>query len=131
MKKVLHVLMTVVLMGIFGIATAQDTQLYGFARTCFNGENWQNKFITFTAQNPDEVQAVSGTLPELWAATYLDGYVWFVTRSRSLCKAPFNEETQTIGAYETVVPALEPYHLYIDMAYNPMDGMMYYLCQDS
>ena len=131
MQKVLRVLMTVVLTGIFGIATAQDTQLHGFARTCFNGENWQNKFITFTAQNPDEVQAVSGTLPELWAATYLDGYVWFVTRSRSLCKAPFNEETQTIGAYETVVPALEPYHLYIDMAYNPMDGMMYYLCQDS
>jgi len=131
MKRVLRVLMTVVLTGIFGIANAQNTQLYGFARTCFNGENWQNKFITFTAQNPDEVQAVSETLPEIWAATYVDGYVWFVTVSRSLCKAPFNEETQTIGAYETVVPALEPYQLYIDMAYNPMDGMMYYLCQDS
>ena len=131
MKKVLHVLMTVVLMGFFGIATAQNTQLYGFARTCFNGENWQNKFITFTAQNPNEVQAVSETLPELWAATYLDGYVWFVTQTRSLCKAPFDSETQTIGAYETVVPSLEPYNLYIDMAYNPVDGMMYYLCQDS
>ena len=131
MKKVLHVLMTVVLAGIFGIATAQNTQWYGFARTCFNGENWQNKFITFTAQNPNEVQAVSETLPELWAATYLDGYVWFVTQTRSLCKAPFDLETQTVGAYETVVPSLEMYHLYIDMAYNPIDGMMYYLCQDS
>lgn len=123
--------MTVVLAGIFGIATAQNTQLYGFARTCFNGENWQNKFITFTAQNPNEVQAVSETLPELWAATYLDGYVWFVTQTRSLCKAPFDEETQTIGAYETVVPALEQYNLYISMSYNPQDGMMYYLCHDS
>jgi len=48
-----------------------------------------------------------------------------------LCKAPFDEETQTIGAYETVVPALEQYNLYISMSYNPQDGMMYYLCHDS
>lgn len=131
MKRVLRVLTTVVLTAIFGIATAQNTQWFGFARTCFNGENWQNKFITFTAENPNEVQAVSETLPELWAATYLNGYVWFVTQTRSLCKAPFDPETQTIGAYETVVPSLELYNLYIDMAYNPVDGMMYYLCQDS
>ena len=131
MKIVLRVLMTVVLTGVFGIANAQNTQLYGYARTCFNGENWQNKFISFSAQHPNEVQAVSETLPELWAATYLDGYVWFVTQTRSLCKAPFDQETQTIGAYEIVVPSLELYNLYIDMAYNPVDGMMYYLCQDS
>ena len=124
-------MMTVALTTIIGIAHAQNTQWYGYARTCFNGETWQNKFITFDAQNPNEVQAVSETLPELWAATYLDGYVWFVTQTRSLCKAPFDPETQTIGAYETVVPALELYNLYIDMAYNPVDGMMYYLCQDS
>ncbi len=131
MKRVLLVLMTVAFTAIIGIAHAQNTQWYGYARTCFNGETWQNKFITFDAQNPNEVQAVSETLPELWAATYLDGYVWFVTQTRSLCKAPFDPETQTIGAYETVVPSLELYNLYIDMAYNPVDGMMYYLCQDS
>ena len=131
MKRALCLWMTVMLMATLGIAHAQNTQWYGYARICFNGETWQNKFITFTAQNPNEVQAVSETLPELWAATYLDSYVWFVTQTRSLCKAPFDPETQTIGAYETVVPALEPYNLYIDMAYNPVDGMMYYLCQDS
>ena len=109
MKRFSLLCMALVLTAIFGIATAQNTQWYGFARTCFNGENWQNKFITFTAQNPNEVQAVSETLPELWAATYLDGYVWFVTQTRSLCKAPFDSETQTIGAYETVVPSLEPH----------------------
>lgn len=131
MKRPLRLWMALVLTAIIGIANAQNTQWYGYARTCFNGENWQNKFITFTAQNPNEVQAVSETLPELWAATYLDGYVWFVTQTRSLCKAPFDQETQTIGAYETVVPSLELYNLYVDMAYNPVDGMMYYLCQDS
>jgi hypothetical protein len=131
MKRALCLWMTVMLMAILGIAHAQNTQWYGYARTCFNGETWQNKFITFTAQNPNEVQAVSETLPELWAATYLDGYVWFVTQTRSLCKAPFDPETQTIGTYETIVPSLELYNLYIDMAYNPVDGMIYYLCQDS
>lgn len=131
MKKSIRVWITVMLTVIIGVANASTANWFGYARTCFNGENWQNKFITFTSQNPNEVQAVSETLPELWAATYLDGYVWFVTQTRSLCKAPFDPETQTIGAYETVVPALELYNLYIDMAYNPVDGMMYYLCQDS
>lgn len=131
MKKSIRVWITVMLTVIFGVANASTTNWFGYARTCFNGENWQNKIITFTSQNPNEVQAVSETLPELWAATYIDGYVWFVTQTRSLCKAPFDQETQTIGPYETIVPELELYNLYIDMAYNPVDGMMYYLCQDS
>ncbi|MBO7074274.1 MAG: T9SS type A sorting domain-containing protein [Bacteroidales bacterium] len=131
MKTSLRLLAIIVLTGIFGFANAQGTPWYGFARTSINGESWQNKFITFTAQNPGEVQAVSETFPETWAATYYDGYVWFVTVTRSLCKAPFNEETQTIGAYEILVQQLVPYNLIIDMAYNPVDGMMYYLCQDS
>lgn len=131
MKKSSQLLLTVVFAVTFGVANASTASWYGYARTCFNGESWQNKFITFSTQNPGEVQPVSETMPELWAATYLDGYVWFVTTTRSLCKAPFDEETQTIGNYETVVPELEQYNLYIDMAYNPVDGMMYYLCQDS
>lgn len=131
MNRVLRFLMTTILLAIIGIANAQNTQWFGYARSCFNGESWQNKFITFNTHNPGEVQAVSETLPELWAATYVDGYVWFVTQTRSLCKAPFDEATQTIGAYETVVPELQPYNLIIDMAYNPQDGMLYYLCQDS
>lgn len=132
MKRPLHLIMTVALVAVFSVANAQNVQCYGYARTCFNGESWQNKFVAFNTDQLGDVQAVSETLPEIWAATYLDGYVWYVTMmSRSLCKAPFNEETQTLGASETVVDQLEPYNLIIDMAYNPMDGMMYYLCQDS
>ena len=131
MKRVLRVWMTVVLTAIFGLANASTANWYGYALYTSNGANWQNHFVSFNAQSPDAVQAASEALPTVWAATYLDGYVWFVTQTRSLCKAPFDEETQTIGAYETVVPALEQYNLYIDMAYNPQDGMMYYLCHDS
>lgn len=131
MKKFLQLFLTIVLMVSTGIANAQETQWYGYARTSINGESWQNKLITFNTQNPGEIRAVSETLPEIWAAAYVNGYVWFVTQTRSLYKAPFDELTQTLGAYEIVVPTLIPYNLVIDMAYNPQDGMMYYLCQDS
>ena len=131
MKRVLRVCLAIALTAIFGLANASTANWYGYALYTSNGANWQNHFVSFNAQSPDAVQAASEALPTVWAATYLDGYVWFVTQTRSLCKAPFDEETQTIGAYETVVPALEQYNLYIDMAYNPQDGMMYYLCHDS
>lgn len=130
-KKTLRLWLTVVFTAFFGMANASDVQWYGYALYTSDGASWQNHFVSFNTQNPDAVQTVSETLPTIWAATYIDGYVWFVTQTRSLCKAPFDETTQTIGAYETVVPTLEQYNLYIDMAYNPADGMMYYLCQDS
>ena len=131
MKKTLLLWMTIAFTAVFGMAHASNAQWYGYALYTANGANWQNHFISFNTQDPNTVQAVSETFPTIWAATYLDGSVWFVTNTRSLCKAPFNEETQTIGDYETVVQSLEQYNLYIDMAYNPIDGMMYYLCQDS
>ena len=131
MKKSLRLWMAVVFMAVLGMANASAAQWYGYALYTSNGADWQNHFVSFNMQEPNAVQAVSETFPTIWAATYLDGSVWFVTNTRSLCKAPFNEETQTIGDYETVVQSLEQYNLYIDMAYNPIDGMMYYLCQDS
>ena len=89
MKRISRIIMIIVLLAHFGFANAQSTPWYGYARACFNGETWQNKFISFSAEHPDEVQVASETLPEIWAATYLNGYVWFVTNTRSLCKAPF------------------------------------------
>lgn len=123
--------MTVVLTAFFGMANASTANWYGYALYSSNEANWQNHFVSFNMQDPATVHAVSEALPTIWAATYLDGYVWFVTTTRSLCKAPINNETHTIGDYETVLPILEPYNVVIDMAYNPRDGMMYYLCQDS
>ena len=131
MKKALRLFLTIVFTTIIGIAEASTAQWYGYALYSADGTDLQNHFISFDTESPNVAQAVSETLPAVWASTYVDGYVWFVTQTRSLCKAPFDEETQTIGDYETVVPTLEEYHLYIDMAYNPADGMMYYLCQNS
>ena len=131
MKKTLLLWMAVAFTAVFGMDRASAAQWYGYALYTSNNASWQNHFVSFNTQNPNAVQAVSETFPTIWAATYLDGHVWFVTNTRSLCKAPFDEETQTVGDYEIIVPALEQYNMYIDMSYNPMDGMMYYLCQDS
>jgi hypothetical protein len=38
MKRALCLWMTVMLMAFLGIAHAQNTQWYGYARTCFNSE---------------------------------------------------------------------------------------------
>lgn len=131
MRKTLHLLLTVVFTVVFGIANASTAQWYGYALYTANGANLQNHFVSFNTQDPNTMQAVSEEFPAIWAATYLDGYVWFVTQSRSLCKAPIDAETQTIGNYEVIASTLGQYNLFISMAYNPVDGMMYYLCQDS
>lgn len=96
-KKTLRLWLTVVFTAIFGMANASNAQWYGYALYTSDGASWQNHFVSFNTQNPDAVQTVSETLPTIWAATYLDGYVWFVTQTRSLCKAPFDETTQNIG----------------------------------
>lgn len=131
-SQVRRSLLVIICMAFFGIANAQ-TQWYGYVVASVGGQPYDDHFISFTAEDLSDVQAVSETLPEdLYAATYLDGYVWAVTGvSRSLCKAPFDEDTHTIGTFETVVPQVEPYNIIKHMAYNPVDGMMYYLCQDS
>lgn len=105
-KKTLRLWLTVVFTAIFGMANASNAQWYGYALYTSDGASWQNHFVSFNTQNPDAVQTVSETLPTIWAATYLDGYVWFVTQTRSLCKAPFDETTQTIGAYTNWGPLM-------------------------
>lgn len=131
MRKTLHLLLLLVLIASVGMTNAQDTQWYGYAQNCFGGDSWANRFVSFESQHPNVVQTSSETLPQINAATYVDGYVWFVTATRSLCKAPLDEATLTIGNYETVVPVLDQYNLVIDMAYNPLDGFLYFLCQNS
>ncbi len=89
MKKLLQFWMTVVLTAFIGLANASTTNWYGYALYTSNSANWQNHFVSFNTQDLNEVQTVSGQLPAVWAATYWDGYVWFVTQTRSLCKAPY------------------------------------------
>lgn len=73
MKRALRFLLTAVLVAYFGIANAQTTRWYGYALGSFGGDAWVHKFISFETQTPGAIQTVSETLPEIQAATYVDG----------------------------------------------------------
>lgn len=137
MKKSLRVFMTMVLLAFFGIANVQaqvnsTAQWYGYAEFCFPSQDWKHTFINFSMQNPSYVQSASMVLPHTYAAAYVDGYVWFIVyedgQPKSLCKAPLDNETHTIGAYELVIAEFEPTtSVAMEMSYNPVNGKLYYI----
>ena len=57
-----------------------------------NGANWQDHFVSFNMQSPDATQAVSEQLPTIWAATYLDGYVYGMSDPEVLPEEYFDDE---------------------------------------
>lgn len=71
MKKSLKLLLALVLTAYFGAADASASQWFGYALYTSNGADWQNHFISFDAQNPEAVQAVSDEFP-----TVLGGYIF-------------------------------------------------------
>ena len=128
-----------VLLVVFGIAKVQAQQInstaqwYGFAEFCWPTQDWQHTFINFNMHNPTYVQSATDVFPRTYAAAYVDGYVWFIVHNnneqpKALCKAPLDNETQTIGAYEIVVEEFESStNDALEMSYNPENGMLYYI----
>ena len=131
--------MTMVLLVFCGTTKVQAQQInstaqwYGFAEFCWPTQSWQHTFINFNMQNPSYVQSASDVFPSTYAAAYVDGYVWFIVHNnneqpKALCKAPLDNETQTIGAYEIVVEEFESStNDALGMSYNPENGMLYYI----
>lgn len=137
MKRTLRTFMAMTLFVFLGIANVQaqsnsKAQWYGYAELCFPYQSWRHTFINFTMDNPYSVQAVSPTFPHIFAAAYIDGYVWFITyeseQPKALCKATLDNVTQTISDYETIVVEFEPStNIVLEMSYNPVNGMLYYI----
>ena len=102
-------------------------QWYGFAEYADDAESWQFKFINFTMQNPSAVTAASNTLsPRIWAATYANGYVWGVNTVGDLVRTTIDNDTHTLGNFETIATGIETENA-IEMSYNPVDGLIYYI----
>lgn len=137
MKRTLRTFMTMTLFVFLGIANVQaqinsKAQWYGYAEFCFPFQSWRHMFINFSMLNPYSVQSVSPTFPHIYAAAYIDDYVWFITyeseQPKALCKAPLDNETQTIGDYEVVTVEFESStNTVLEMSYNPVNGMLYYI----
>ena len=93
---------------------------------------WSNKYVTFSMQDLDSGATASSNLPyTIPAITYADGYVWsanynYNQQHHDLFRAPINDTTRTIGAFETVKSAFEDNFVEC-MSYNPIDGRIYYV----
>ena len=118
----------------FTIGDVQSTaEWYGFAYESYGNEAWENAFIRFTAQNPGTVTAASNTVSQgiCNAATYANGYVWAFNNQNEFLYAPFDQATHSIGDFVVTSIVLPPYASITGMAYNPADGNIFYIAQQS
>ena len=96
----------------------------------FSEADWVYQFISFSMQNPSTSLTAATNMDVsasvTYAAAYANGYVWSIYLDGSLNRATVNNNTQTLSEFETVIPNFESSTVR-DMAYNPVDGQMYYL----
>ena len=105
---------------------------YTYVQYCPNNTNLPNKFASFSAQDPAAASAASNIIPNVLAATYVNGEVWFCEDDyTNLYKAPLDNDNKTIGAHDTVVTNLDPNCHIASMSYNPVDGRIYYILYTS
>ena len=101
---------------------------YAHVQSCPNNTDLRNKFVSFSAQDPANASAASNVIPNVLAATYANGEVWFFDDDNTnLYKAPLDNNTKTMGAYETVATNFDGNNNIASMSYNPVDGRIYYI----
>ena len=101
---------------------------YAYVQSCPNNTDLRNKFVSFSAQDPANASAASNVIPNVLAATYANGEVWFFDEDNTtLYKAPLDNNTKTMGAYETVATNFDGNNNIASMSYNPVDGRIYYI----
>ena len=98
---------------------------YGYG--AYTDESWVGKYISFSMQNPGTVVEASATFPNMYAAAYADGYVWFIDANNDLCRSALDNSSKTISDYETIVPEFVTEDFALAMSYNPADGKFYYI----
>ena len=108
---------------------------YTYSNRTTISQSWNTHFINFSMQDVATVTAASESLLDAStsyarAATYVDGYVWCITKSGNLTKAKLDNQNQTISSFETVVSGFDTSGVY-SMTYNPTDGRIYYLAYNS
>ena len=108
---------------------------YAFNSRLANGElsnyDWEKEFVRFNMQDITDVTAVTDLNPQslyTYAAAYANGFVWCITlEDGHLCRASIDDEAQTISDFEIVVPFFELGGILKAMAFNPVNGKMYYI----
>ena len=101
---------------------------YAYVQSCPNNTDLRNKFVSFSAQDPANASAASNIIPNVLAATYANGEVWFFDEDNTnLYKAPLDNYNKTMGTYVTVASNFDGNNNIASMSYNPVDGRIYYI----
>ena len=101
---------------------------YAYVQSCPNNTDLRNKFVSFSAQDPANASAASNVIPNVLAATYANGEVWFFDEDNTnLYKAPLDNYNKTMGTYVTVASNFDGNNNIASMSYNPVDGRIYYI----
>lgn len=108
---------------------------YAYVQSSMDKPEWERKFISFSIQNLNTADTASETLYDYPVAlTYANGYVWgcfydYNSSYINLYRAQLHNDTKTIGNFATVKENFENDYI-PSMAYNPVDGKIYYLRGD-
>lgn len=108
---------------------------YAYVQSSMDKPEWERKFISFSIQNLNTADTASETLYDYPVAlTYANGYVWgcFYDYNSSyihLYRAQLHNDTKTIGSFALVKENFENDYI-PSMAFNPIDGKIYYLRGD-
>ena len=103
---------------------------YAYAGSSYDNESWGYHCINFSMQDPSTVAiANSDDIPNINAAAYADGYMWYIS-IYNFGKAVLDNNSHTISNFQTIVSGFES-KLVEAMSYNPTDGKMYYIDVDS
>ena len=109
---------------------------YCFAYSCPDHPEWENNYISFSMQNLASA-AKASNLPSTYyprTSTYANGYVWslaydYNTGYIDLFRAMLDNNNKTVGNFEPAMSVFDTMDI-SSMAYNPVDGKIYYLRSD-
>ena len=87
------------------------------------------KYISFTMQDLGSVSVASDQITAVSTATFANGYVWSVNNDNgyNICKSRFDASNNLIETPEVMIAGV-PY--VNDMAYNPADGLIYFITEE-
>ena len=102
-----------------------------FAYVDYASPDAYEEFYHFRMDDLSQMTSASNVLSGVYDADFIDGYVWMIRYNGSyyeLGKAPVNIWDRTIGDYEVVNGEFSNY--YPQMAYNPANGLLYFMVED-
>ena len=116
--------------GTFMVIAAPQSTANWYGYNTYGTSNTE-QILEFSVQNLNNVTVANmSSVIKGYATAYEGSYVWHIANSDnggSLYKAQFDNEAHSIGNFMEVVSGFNAGATATSMAYNPVDGMMYFV----